>query len=46
METSTLGLKVTIYQSITVISQEIDEEKPLIIHMDTSKKVPTFEFNP
>ena len=45
----TLGLKVTDHPSkenVTVISQEINEEKPLVIHMDTSNEVPTFKFNP
>ena len=45
----TLGLKVTDHPSkenVTVISQEINEKKPLVIHMDTSNEVPTFKFNP
>mgnify|MGYP001390470807 CR=1 FL=1 len=49
MGTSTLGPKVTDHPSkenVTVISQEINEEKPLIIHIDTSNEVPTFKFNP
>ena len=49
MGTSTLGPKITDHPSkdnVTVISQEIIEENPLIIHIDTSNEVPTFEFDP
>ena len=49
MGTSTLGPKVTDHPSkenVTVISQEINEKKPLVIYMDTSNEVPTFKFNP
>ena len=49
MRTSTLGPKVTDHPSeknVSVISQTIDKEKTLVIHMDTSNEVPTFKFNP
>ena len=49
MGTSTLGPKVTDHPSkdnVSVISQTIDTEKTLVIHMDTSNEVPTFKFNP
>ena len=49
MENATLGLKVTDHPSkenVTVISQKINEEKALVIHMDTSNEVPTFKFDP
>ena len=49
MEDDKSGLIVTDHPSkenVTVISQEVDEKKPLVIHMDTSNEVPTFEFDP
>ena len=33
-------------ENVTVISQEVDEKKPLVIHIDTSNEDPTFEFDP
>ena len=49
MEDDKSGPIVTAHPSmknVTVISQEVDEKKPLIIHMDTSNENLTFEFDP